>query len=77
MTSPFLTGDTDLRPCKGCWEYDKLNKDGFCSRCDHVNKLQRFADNVADLRLSDDKSNAAMLQAVIDSAKLLVKDKVE
>lgn len=61
------------RMCKQCKEWDFVNRDGLCNDCEHLAKLQNFADNVAELVVSSDYDNRLMLQVIIESARLLRK----
>jgi hypothetical protein len=71
QAQPFHNNEDVYRICRRCHEPDRLNKDNLCSDCVHTEKLQIFADNVAELVVSTPYDNKTMLQAVIESAQLL------
>ncbi len=71
VIQPFHDNTDIFRICRRCHEPDRLNTDNVCAECVHIEKLQTFADNVAELRVGSNHDNKMMLEAVIESAQLL------
>jgi hypothetical protein len=61
--------------CRGCFDVRIPLQDALCERCDHIQKLQNFANTIQMLRVTGNADEDGLqLQAVIDCAKTLAKD---
>ncbi len=75
MKARLETGNSQpqtlTKVCRGCFEVHIPLNTALCDKCEHIHKLQEFANAAAGLGLADDFGNKVMLSAVIESAKLL------